>query len=181
MSTNFLNTLYMFLIIVTWLRCACFLLEQDTAQVLDEVQCSCFPFCFRSFHSWKSLINLLLCYHNQFLRLKLSNIDYALQFSWKLPFRVSPVKTTAVIQILLWKCTGGNALDSHASYDIGHQTKFVLGLAVLENYVLPMGWDNSHETLNVTLIVNTSLTPRNEKSRMTFDVDRHTTFVVKNL
>ena len=33
------------------------------------------------------------------------------------------------------------------------ETEFVLFLAVLENSVLPMGWDSSHETLNMTSIV----------------------------
>ena len=31
-----------------------------------------------------------------------------------------------------------------------YETEFVLFLAVLENSVLPMGWDSSHATLKVT-------------------------------
>ena len=34
-----------------------------------------------------------------------------------------------------------------------YETEFVLYLAVLENCVLPMGWDSSHETLYVTSVV----------------------------
>ena len=34
------------------------------------------------------------------------------------------------------------------------ETEFALVLAVLENTVLPMGWDSSHETLLVTSVVN---------------------------
>ena len=34
-----------------------------------------------------------------------------------------------------------------------YETEFVLFLAVLENFVFPVGWDSSHETLKVTSFV----------------------------
>ena len=40
--------------------------------------------------------------------------------------------------------------DSGTNPFLSYATEFVLFLAVLENSVLPMGWDSSHATLIVT-------------------------------
>ena len=56
-----------------------------------------------------------------------------------------------------------------------YETEFVLFLAVLENSVLPMGWDSSH-ALKVTseLLISEvmSLLHHHEKHRMTFGKGR---------
>ena len=52
------------------------------------------------------------------------------------------------------------------------ETEFVLFLAVLENSVLPMGCDSSHETRKSDIsCLQTFFTRRNEKRRMTFGAD----------
>ena len=60
-----------------------------------------------------------------------------------------------------------------------YETVFVPVLAVLENSVLPMGWDSSHATLKVTseLLISevTSLLHHHEKHRMTFGKGRYAT------
>ena len=60
-----------------------------------------------------------------------------------------------------------------------YKTEFVLFLAVLENSVLPMGWNSSQATLKVTskLLISevTSLLHHHEKHRMTFGKGRYAT------
>ena len=42
-----------------------------------------------------------------------------------------------------------NELSDLGIHFLTYETEFVLFLAVLENAVLPMGWDSSHGTLKV--------------------------------